>query len=128
MAKTPVPVLAERAPEPGEKPPEPTITIAEVKPPGVVHAVDQLERAGDMKVEEFVPTAADLARLAKPADIPPEMMATPSTVPSIPQRTVAERMAIIPPSVATRTLAEMEAGRRIVEQKTRLRNKALGLE
>lgn len=99
-----------------EKPPEPTITIAEVKPPGIIHGVDHIEKAGDMVVEEFKPSEEDLARLAKAQATIVSGQAQPAPEPPKPA-------VIVAPSRAKQTMAEMERGAAVVKEKTAQREK-----
>lgn len=101
-----------------EKAPEPTITIAEVKAPGMVHGTDRLEKSGDMIVEEFKPTEEDLARLAKAQASAIPGQAEPAPEPPMPSMIVA-------PSRAKQTMAEMERGASIIKHKTEERRKLL---
>ena len=105
--------MADKKPEKVEKPSEPTITITEVKSPGVAEA--------PITTEDFVPSAEDLARLAKnfSSTAPEPNLAAP--LPEVPERTV-----VIPASIAKRTLEEMERGRQITDAKIKWRDKMLG--
>lgn len=97
---------------------EPTIKIAEVKAPGALHAAEQLEKAGDMTVEEFKPSEEDLARLAKAQATAAPGQAEPAPEPPTPAVLVA-------PSRAKQTLAEMERGAAIVKERTAFRERML---
>jgi hypothetical protein len=70
---------------------------------------------GQVQVSDYVPSAEDLARLAK------NKVEEPPPPPPVPEVPVAERLAIIAPSTASKTMAEMERGKQIVEQRQKER-------
>jgi len=74
---------------------------------------------GDMAVSDYVPTAEDLARLAR------NKVEEPPKPPEKPEAPIAERLSIIPASTATRTMAEMERGAAIVKQREEDRRKRM---
>ena len=66
---------------------------------------------GELAVTDYVPTAEDLARLARnKVDEPPRP-------PDPPEAPIKERLALIAGSTASRTMAEMERGAAIVKQR-----------
>lgn len=110
------PVLADKVPEPGETPPEPTIKIA-----GLETLKDkpntELKEAGDTVVGTYQPTEEELAKLAMRPSVPgfaPEPAPAP------------ERVTLIPPSIAARTMAEMQRGKEVTEAKAKMRRELLG--
>ena len=120
----PTPVLAEKALEPGEVPVEPPIKIAGLEALDVSLATE-LKEAGDTVVQEYQPTAEDLERLAlsnSPSVPGFEPIAEPKEV----ALSVADRLSIIPASVASRTYAEMKRGKEITDAKTKMRRELLG--
>jgi len=90
-------------------PADPAITITEVKPKPMVEG---------MEVGDYVPSAEDLARLAKNSAAPFAGQAEPP--PEVPHTST-----LIAPSRAKQTMAEMERGRVIVEERTKLRERQL---
>jgi len=74
---------------------------------------------GQVAVGDYEPTAEDLARLArnKVNDPPPP--------PPVPEAPIKDRLALVAPSTATRTMAEMERGAAIVRAKQEERNRRI---
>ena len=76
---------------------------------------------GDVSIQDYVPTAEDLARLER------NRVVEPPRPPDPPERPIAERMAPIPPSTASRTMAEMERGAAIVKAREADRKRRMEL-
>jgi hypothetical protein len=74
---------------------------------------------GEVMVGDYVPSAEDLARLERNKVVEPPKPVDP------PEKPLAERMSIIPPSTATRTMAEIERGAALVKQKEEDRRRRL---
>lgn len=113
----PTPVLADKVPEPGAAPPEPTIKIAGLEKLDL-RPKTALEAPGDTVVEDYKPTDEDLANLARKTTTVPGFQPMPDPPP--------ERMTLIPPSIASRTMAEMKRGKEITDAKAAQRRMLMG--
>ena len=85
--------------------------MADTKPPAL--------GLGEIAVEDYVPTAEDLERLAK------NKVEEPPRPPDPPEAPIEERLSLIGASTASRTMAEMERGAAIVRQRTADRQKRI---
>lgn len=131
--------------QPVPKADEPPIKIA-----GLEQLLDEpkvvIEKAGDVVVEEFKPTAEQLANLNKTAvankisSAPQPVLEANPTGPNAQQGIItgpagyepgagsapATAPGLVSGGMATRTMQELERGRAIIEAKTRERNARLG--